>query len=59
VQSADLKQSEISRFEMYLVDNFPISSAMSYAIGRYVQDHFAERAEPKANLVCIESSSRR
>jgi hypothetical protein len=47
VHEVQKEESEISRLESYLVDNFPITSAMSYCIGKYVEAHFVSVVQPK------------
>jgi hypothetical protein len=58
VQGVQQQPSAISQFESYLVDNFPLTSAMSYCIAKYVERRFIEGAEPSVNVVCIKSTSR-
>jgi hypothetical protein len=58
VQGLQQKPSEIKRFESYLTENFPLTSAMSYCIAKYVERTFIEGAEPSANVVCIKSINR-
>jgi hypothetical protein len=53
VHKGRVEESEISRLESYLVDNFPITSAMSYCIGKYVEAHFVEVVQPKNHLLYI------
>jgi hypothetical protein len=55
VQGVQQKPSELKQFEAYLVRNFPLTSAMSYCIAKYVERRFIEGAEPPDNVVCIES----
>jgi hypothetical protein len=58
VQHVQHQPSPIKEFESYLVDNFPLTSAMSYCIAKYVERRFCEGVEPSANVVCIVSTSK-
>jgi hypothetical protein len=58
VQGVQQQPSELKQFEAYLVRNFPLTSAMSYCIAKYVQRRFIEDAEPSANVTCIQSISK-
>jgi hypothetical protein len=58
VQRIRPNPSQINRFEAYLVENFPLTSAMSYCIAKYVERTFIESVAPPANVVSIESISK-
>jgi hypothetical protein len=58
VQGTQQIPSEIRQFEAYLVQNFPLTSAMSYCIAKYVQRRFIEGVEPSDNVVCIKCTGK-
>jgi hypothetical protein len=58
VHGVQQQPSEIKRFESYLTENFPLTSAMSYCIAKYVERTFIEGTEPLANVICIQSISK-